>query len=81
MAQEQEKFWDNEEVVGEVVKSEFSKYVIAITEKNGKAYISIREFFCTRKDPNWTPTRQGMNIPAEFADVVLQKLGVAASLA
>ena len=67
-------FWDKEEVVAEVNKSDKGKYIITKAEKSGKQYIGIREWYCTQNDPTWKPGKNGMNLPMTVAKEVLEAL-------
>ena len=72
-------YWDKEEVVGEVDKDLYSKYIVSACEKNGKKFINVREWYHTQADPTWKPSKSGMAIPDGVAQKVLAALGVAAS--
>lgn len=61
--EKQKRIWDNYEVIGEVQKSDSIKFVIAAATRKGFRYISIREFYITKKDPTWKPGRDGITIP------------------
>ena len=67
-------FWDEEKFVGEVKKDDFAKYVINLCKKNGKEYITIREWYITSSNPVWRPSKNGMSLPpgAVTAAVVKQ---------
>jgi len=30
--------------------------------------ISIRQMYCTKKDPEWKPARQGITLPVDYAE-------------
>lgn len=72
-----EKYWDSEEVVGEVKKDEFAKYIVSACTKGGKDYINVREWYCTRTDPNFRPAKSGMALPvSNNGDVSMQLISV-----
>lgn len=57
------KLWDNYEVVGDVQKSTYIKFVVGAGIRDGVRYINIREFYLRRKDNTWMPGRDGITIP------------------
>jgi hypothetical protein len=56
-------YWDSEEVLCEVPKSEKAMVRISHTIKNGRDYLNVREFYCTSNDPTWKPSKSGMTFP------------------
>lgn len=34
-------------------------------EKKGPTLLNVRQFYCTKKDPEWKPGRQGMTLSLE----------------
>lgn len=56
-------YWDEEVVVEEIPKGELAKYIVSRCKKGGKEYINIREWYCTRTDPTWRPSKAGMTLP------------------
>jgi len=57
------KVWDNFQVVGEVYKSESTKFVVNAAVRDGYRYINIREFYKRKKDDGWAPSRDGITVP------------------
>ncbi len=57
------RIWDNYKVVGEVLKSDRIKIVVAAAIRDGVKYINIREFYLRQKDQEWKPGRDGITIP------------------
>lgn len=45
--------------------SEHKAYNIELIrmEKKGPVFLSIRQMYCTKKDPNWKPGRNGLMLP------------------
>ena len=43
-------------------------------EINGAKFVSIRQLYCTKKDPEWKHARQGINIPIENAEKISKYL-------
>lgn len=57
------RIWDNYQEVGEVLKSDHIKFVVAAAIRDGVRYINIREFYFRQKDGEWRPGRDGITIP------------------
>lgn len=63
-------------IVGEVVKKDSEKLVIASKEYQGFAYIDIRQFFLS-DNGEWLPTKKGVTLsPKKVKDLIgiLQKI-------
>jgi hypothetical protein len=58
------KFWDTEEVIAVVQKTEKTEVRISKCTKDGDTIISIREWYHTNNDPTKKPGKNGINIPA-----------------
>ena len=58
-------YWTREEVIAEISKNDTSKYIVSRCEKDGRKFINVREWYCTRNDPTWKPAKSGMAIPVE----------------
>ena len=57
------RIWDNYQEVGEVLKSDHIKFVVAAAIRDGVRYINIREFYFRQKDGVWRPGRDGITVP------------------
>jgi Transcriptional Coactivator p15 (PC4) len=71
---EQKSYWDSEIYLAQVEKTPTSQYQVHAVEKSGKRYINIREWYCTKTDPTWKPSKSGMAIPLEQAEEVMLAL-------
>lgn len=65
-----ERFWDYEELVGEIPKSDHSTYRVHWCEKGSRQYITLREWYTTERDPEPKPSKKGLSIRAEDAEAV-----------
>lgn len=57
------RIWDNYKVIGETLKSDRIKLVVAAAIRDGVKYINIREFYLRQRDNEWRPGRDGITIP------------------
>jgi hypothetical protein len=57
------KYWDKEQLYAAVSRSTTSEYRISLCQKGDKQYVHIREWYCTKSDPTWKPSKQGMSLP------------------
>jgi hypothetical protein len=57
------RIWDNYQVMGEVIKSDRIKFVVAAAIRDGVRYINIREFYLKKSEQVWKPGRDGITIP------------------
>lgn len=59
------KIWDNRQFIGEVFKSESTKFIIELVAREGVKYVSIREWYTRKRDPDgvWKPGMTGIVIP------------------
>jgi hypothetical protein len=60
------KVWDNYRVIGEVTKSDRTKFVVALGTRDGVKYINIREFYLKKKEQIWKPSLEGISIPLTY---------------
>lgn len=58
---EKGNFWEDETIVCELDKSKKSFYRFSLCKKDGKEFVSIREFVANR-DNELIPTKKGMTI-------------------
>lgn len=67
-------FWDNEVLVGKIVKNSREEIHIKKVEKKGKSYIDIRVFWYDSNSDEFRPSQKGLAIPsesyAEFKDIL-----------
>ena len=64
-------YWEEETVIAEVVKNDTSKFVISRcipkrkteTSPQAKPVITIREWYCSKYNPNWLPAKSGITLP------------------
>ena len=57
------RIWDNYKVIGETLKSDRIKLVVAAAIRDGVKYINIREFYLRQRDNEWRPGRDGITVP------------------
>ncbi len=60
---EPKRIWDNYKVIGDCMKSDSIKFVVAAAIRDGVKYINIREFYIRKRDNVWMPGRDGITIP------------------
>lgn len=63
MAEKKKRIWDNYQEIGEVLKSDSNKFVIAAAVRDGIRYINVREFYFRKRDGVWKPGKGGLAIP------------------
>ena len=68
-----DNFWDERELVVEIENGEHSKFVVDRCKKAGKDYVSIREFWNTKSDPEWRPGKSGMAIKSCIFEEIISK--------
>lgn len=56
-------FWDKQRTLGEIEHTDKRKIVVSETEKDGKGYLDIRNYY-KGKDGEWLPAK-GISIPNE----------------
>ncbi len=59
-------FWDKQHTLGEFEITEKRVIVVSETEKDGKSYLDIRNYY-RKKDGEFTPAK-GISIPIEHVD-------------
>jgi hypothetical protein len=62
-AKEPKRIWDNYRVIGETLKSDRIKLVVAAAIRDGVKYINIREFYLRQRDNEWRPGKDGITVP------------------
>ena len=72
------KFWDTEELVGEILTGGRSdKIVVKHVTKNGKEYLDVRTWYPAQTKPGeevvWLPSK-GIAIPKDSVDAVCTAL-------
>lgn len=60
---EPKRIWDNYKVIGETLKSDRIKLVVAAAIRDGVKYINIREFYLRQRDNEWRPGKDGITVP------------------
>ena len=71
MTEVQSAYWDKQIVVEEVPIGEHTMMQVSITQKKGETYIAYREFYNTKNDPTWKPSKHGGAVKvAHFGKVV-----------
>jgi len=72
-------FWDQEELIGKLVKNSREEIHIKKVEKKGKKYIDIRVFWYDSNGDEFRPSQKGVTIPqesyGEFREI-LEKISV-----
>lgn len=69
-------FWDSEEIVAEVPKNHFEKYVISACRKGARAYVNVREWY--EKDGQFFPGKAGVALPLSVVSEIIEGLTTAA---
>ena len=57
------KYWDEEVVVAEIPKDTYAKYIVSKCKKGTKEVVNVREWYNTKLDPTWRPSKSGMAVP------------------
>jgi hypothetical protein len=60
------KVWDNYKVIGEVTKTDRTKFVVALGTRDGVKYINIREFYLKKREQIWKPSLLGITVPLTY---------------
>jgi len=60
---EQKKLWDNYKIIGECLKDETHKFVVAVCTRNGFRYLHVREWYFRKGDSSWQAGRDGFTVP------------------
>lgn len=71
-----EPFWDKETLCSEIIPSITSKFTVCICFKEGKKFISISRWYCTKKNSEWKP-KTGIVFPYDSASEIVKALEVA----
>lgn len=58
-------FWDNEELVGKIVKNSREEIQIKKVEKKGKKYVDIRVFWFDGSADEFRPSQKGVTVAYE----------------
>ena len=58
-------FWDNEELVGKIVKNSREEIHIKKVEKKGKKYIDVRVFWFDSNGDEFRPSQKGVTVAIE----------------
>lgn len=60
---EMKRIWDNFETIGEVKKTDRTKFVVSAAARDGYRYVVIREFYLAAKTGAWHPAKDGIMVP------------------
>lgn len=74
------KIWDNNKQVAEISISDKTKLTVSACARDGKKYINMHEFYCTKNDPTWKPGRSGICLKAEVLAELIAVLNVASTV-
>jgi saccharopine dehydrogenase-like NADP-dependent oxidoreductase len=74
--QKMDNYWDKEEVIGEVMKGEHTKFVMKRCSRNGKQYLVIWDHYNSTNDPEWKFGKHGITIPLSDPGVLGSLVGV-----
>lgn len=58
-------FWDNEELVGKIIKNSREEIHIKKVEKKGKKYVDIRVFWFDSNSDEFRPSQKGVTVAVE----------------
>lgn len=58
-------FWDNEELVGKIVKNSREEIHVKKVEKKGKRYVDIRVFWFDSNADEFRPSQKGVTVASE----------------
>lgn len=77
MTEIQSTYWDREILVKEVTTGEHTIVRISITQKKGETYIAYREWYNTKSDPVYKPSKHGGATKIGYAANVVEAMGLA----
>ena len=60
---EMKRIWDNFETIGEVQKTDRTKFMVSTATRDGYRYVVVREFYKAVKTDTWHPAKDGIMIP------------------
>ena len=58
-------YWDEEVEILSLDLNDKAYVKASTVKKNGKAFVSVREFYRTEKNPEWKPSSRGISIPKD----------------
>lgn len=62
------RYWDTETVIKEIPTGERTFIRISLVTKKGKTYVNYREWYNTKADPTYYPSKHGGALPIEMAN-------------
>lgn len=65
---EETTYWDNEHPIDEIKTGEHTVIRVLVAQKKGKSYLVYREWYNTKKNPTFYPSKHGGAIPIECAE-------------
>jgi GTP cyclohydrolase FolE2 len=68
-----ESFWENEDIIGEVVKNKKEKYVVKRVSNKDKFYRDVRVYYWDGEE--YKPSSKGIVIAEENLESIIQLLG------
>lgn len=77
MTEVQSAYWDKQIVVKEVSTGDNTMMQVSITQKKGETYIAYREFYNTKSDPTWKPSKHGGATKIGYAAGVIEAMALA----
>lgn len=70
----QTTYWDKQFLVKEVKTGENTMMQISLAQKKGTSYLVYREFYNTKTNPDWLPSKHGGATKIEIAGEVLSAM-------
>lgn len=79
MTEVQSTYWDKEILVKEVPTGEHTIMKVSITQKKGEVYLAYREWYNTKADPTYKPSKHGGATKIGYAEDVVKAMTMALS--
>lgn len=67
MTEVQSAYWDKEILVKEVITGEHTVMRVSLTQKKGESYVAYREWYNTKSDPIYKPSKHGGATKLQYA--------------
>lgn len=79
MTEVQSTYWDKEILVKEVTTGNHTVMRVSVTQKKGETYVAYREWYNTKSDPTYKPSKHGGVTKLRYAAAVGNAIMIAAT--
>ena len=77
MTEVQSTYWDKEILVKEVTTGDNTVMRVSVAQKKGETYVVYREWYNTKSDPTYKPSKHGGATKVGYAAGVVEAMGLA----